>query len=207
MCDGRFIFVPARGPADQCGCPPSISRVTSPGQREAGPYSSEWGYGSSPAIHRPPVIIAADNRGSAVDRLMGTSWLAALHRQTGEIVWRVERVEGESSRMLIVARIALPRSTVDGWQGRRDLDTDLSARCALEMPLGCQLAMPNTVAIDDQHVYVTTRQPKGETLWIAATAQGTSPKPTSLARSKSGCDVPSPCVRDGCLYALSYYGL
>lgn len=52
-------------------------------QEEAGPFVSEHGYGSSPVLYRSLVIVAGDN--------LRSSFVAALDRETGEIVWRTAR--------------------------------------------------------------------------------------------------------------------
>ena len=57
-------------------------------QREVGPYVSKEGFGASPLIVDDLVIVAADN--------VGQSWIAAVHRITGEIAWRVPRGPGTS---------------------------------------------------------------------------------------------------------------
>lgn len=50
---------------------------------EVGEFASTWGYSASPAVHRSFVFIAADHS-------LG-GFLAALHRQTGQIAWRANR--------------------------------------------------------------------------------------------------------------------
>ena len=52
-------------------------------QTLAGPFGSEHGYGSSPAIHKSLVIVLGDN-------LTG-SFIAGLDRSSGEIIWRTAR--------------------------------------------------------------------------------------------------------------------
>jgi outer membrane protein assembly factor BamB len=52
-------------------------------QKEAGGFASEHGYGSSPVLYQSLVIVLGDN--------LSGSFIAALDRQTGEIVWRKPR--------------------------------------------------------------------------------------------------------------------
>src|SRR5208337_2800368 len=52
-------------------------------QRRLGDFQSKHGFAPSPLIYRSLVIVAADN--------VGNSFLAAVHRRTGEIVWKTER--------------------------------------------------------------------------------------------------------------------
>jgi outer membrane protein assembly factor BamB len=66
-------------------------------QAEAGPFDSLHGYGSSPVLFESLVIVSGDNR--------GPGYLAALHRETGEIVWRVQRGNQPSFSTPIIANV------------------------------------------------------------------------------------------------------
>ncbi|MCP4189748.1 MAG: PQQ-binding-like beta-propeller repeat protein [Planctomycetaceae bacterium] len=68
-------------------------------QKKLGAFSSKFGYAPSPIIYQSFVIFAADNQGGG--------YLAALHRRTGEIVWRKARSTESSYSSPVVA-------TVDG---------------------------------------------------------------------------------------------
>lgn len=57
-------------------------------QCEAGPYFSKEGYGASPQIAGDFVIVAADN--------VGQSWISAVHRESGQLTWRIPRGPGTS---------------------------------------------------------------------------------------------------------------
>ncbi len=52
-------------------------------QREAGAFSSKFGYAPSPIVYKSLVIIAADNQGGG--------YLTALDRETGAVAWRTSR--------------------------------------------------------------------------------------------------------------------
>ena len=52
-------------------------------QESAGPFRSEHGYGSSPALYKSLVIVCGDNAQN--------SFVAALDRATGKVVWRTAR--------------------------------------------------------------------------------------------------------------------
>lgn len=67
-------------------------------QTEAGPFASQHGYGSSPVLFESLVIVSGDNR--------GPGYLAALHRETGEIVWRIQRANRASYSSPIIAHVA-----------------------------------------------------------------------------------------------------
>jgi outer membrane protein assembly factor BamB len=57
-------------------------------QTQAGPFSSQHGYGSSPAIYKSLVIVSGDN--------LGQGYVTAIHRESGEIAWRTPRDNGPS---------------------------------------------------------------------------------------------------------------
>src|SRR5205823_4766362 len=67
---------------------------------------STHGFGSSPTLYGGLVIVAADNRGARIDRLVGSSFLAALDRESGDIVWRIKRPAADNYAAPIVAQVA-----------------------------------------------------------------------------------------------------
>jgi outer membrane protein assembly factor BamB len=64
-------------------------------QTKAGPFSSQHGYGSSPVIYESLVIVSGDHQGEG--------YVTALHRKTGDIVWRVVRGREPSYGTPVVA--------------------------------------------------------------------------------------------------------
>lgn len=85
--DGEFIFVLFAGRERIW-----LSALTLGGDAawttEVGPYASKEGFGASPLLSGPYVIVAADS--------VGKSWIAAVHRGSGELVWRTLRGPGTS---------------------------------------------------------------------------------------------------------------
>lgn len=67
-------------------------------QKEAGPFTSQHGYGSSPLIFESLLIVQADCDGSG--------FVAALDRGSGEIVWRTSRPNGNSYGSPTIGQIA-----------------------------------------------------------------------------------------------------
>ncbi|MEZ6067757.1 MAG: PQQ-binding-like beta-propeller repeat protein [Planctomycetaceae bacterium] len=67
-------------------------------KQKVGPFNADHGYGSSPVLYGSSVIVVADNR---VD-----GYLAAYHRETGELIWRTSRPAGHSYGTPIVAHVA-----------------------------------------------------------------------------------------------------
>lgn len=205
-CDGQQVFV-----ANMVDGSLWVTAVDFAGmivwRIEAGPYSSEWGYGSSVAIHKSVVIVSADNRGSGVDRLVGSSWIAALSRSTGEIVWRVKRPEGDSFGSPVVAQIAgRDQLVLAGKEAVTSYDPLTGVviwSCGWD---GKRTA--NTVAFDALHVFASTRQPQSELLCIRADGKGDVTKTHVVwSDKKAACDVPSPCVHEGRLYVLADDGI
>src|SRR4029453_10224188 len=68
-------------------------------QTRAADYDAIYGFGSSPAIFRSLVIVAGDNDQTG-------SYMAALHRKSGKIVWRVERPKIDTYGTPIVPKVA-----------------------------------------------------------------------------------------------------
>lgn len=67
-------------------------------QTKLGAFGSKFGYAPSPVLHGPYVLFAADNRGGG--------YLAAVHRETGEIAWRKKRSSTSTYSSPVVARVA-----------------------------------------------------------------------------------------------------
>lgn len=57
-------------------------------QVDVGPFKSKFGYSASPVLFENVCLIAADHSGGG--------FIAAIHRETGEIVWRKPRDRGDS---------------------------------------------------------------------------------------------------------------
>jgi outer membrane protein assembly factor BamB len=67
-------------------------------QKRVGGHQSDFGFGSSPVLHKELVIIAADSQTDG--------FIAALHRKTGEIWWRKLRHESRGYSSPVVAHVA-----------------------------------------------------------------------------------------------------
>lgn len=67
-------------------------------QTEAGPFDSSYGYAASPAVYKSLVIIAADHKSGG--------FVAALHRKTGDVIWRKGRPAEQSYSSPLVANVA-----------------------------------------------------------------------------------------------------
>lgn len=205
-CDGRFVYIASSIKGGLWVTAVDI-RGQIAWQREAGPYSSEWGYGSSVALYKSLVIIAGDNRGDSVDRLMGSSWLAALQTRTGEIQWRVKRVEGDSFGTPIVAHVAGRDQLL--LAGKESvLSYDPATGNVVWKYLWASKRTANTVAFDEHYVFASTRQPQSELVCIRADGEGDVTASHGVWREKrAASDVPSPCTRDGRLFVVGDDGV
>jgi len=67
-------------------------------QRKVGYFVASNGYGSSPVLYKSTIIVAGDNVGDAC--------LVALHRKTGEVVWRVDRPKLDNFCTPTLGRVA-----------------------------------------------------------------------------------------------------
>lgn len=197
-CDGTRVIVPIM--ADDGIW---VSAVDFDGNQlwkvKAGPYKSEHGYGSSPVFYQSLVIISGDNPGSA--------FIAALHRATGNVVWRIERPSGGNYATPVVATIAgKPQLVVHG----RDLVTSYNPATGEQLwqcDGPCTVAAC-TVAWDDNHVFASGGYPQKEIICVKADGQGDVTDSHIVWRSKRGvCYVPSPLLYEGRLYVISDNGV
>lgn len=171
-------------------------------QRNAGPYTSQHGNGSSPVLYKKTVIVVADS--------MKGSFLAALDRATGEIVWKIDRpVTGRngSYESPVVATIAgKPQLIIQGTRVVTSYDPDTGkVLWTCEGPAevtGC------TPAVDDSTVYATGGFPEREVVAIRADGSGDVTRTHVKWRSKKGVTyIPSPLYHAGRLYIVNDTGV
>lgn len=176
-------------------------------QRDAGPYWSRGGYQSSPVLYKSLVIVAADNKGARLNRLSGTSYVAALHRHTGEIIWRVRRPDGDSFGTPVVATIAGRDQMV--LAGRKQITSYNPATgdvlWTFQWPAE---RVANAIAFDGRHVYAMTRQPHPDLVCLRADGTGDVTRTHLVWRtSKVANEATSPIVADGKLYLAGDDGI
>jgi hypothetical protein len=199
-CDGRLAFtamissdalwVSALDLADQ-------GRIV--WQTEAGPFESQHGYGSSPVIYKSLVIVAGDNN--------GPGYLAALHRQTGKIVWRVQRTEQPSYGTPTVARLAgrdqLLVSGCDQVAAYDPQTGELIWYCD-----GPSQVTAGTMAFGGGLVFASGGYPEKELLCIRPDGMGDVTDTHVVWLTREGVAyVPSPLYRDGRLFVVSDGGI
>lgn len=196
-CDGQFVYVTAAVSNSVW-----VTAVDLKGriawQHEAGPYWSKSGYRSSPMLFRSLVIVVADQENG--------SYLTALHRQTGEIIWRVRRPNGHSFSTPVVATIAGRSQLIVGGQSSI-ISYDPATGERIWMFRSSSRQVSNTLTFDDQHVYAAGHQPNSEIVCIKADGVGDVSKSHLVWRqSKIACGRAAPVCHKGLLYLLSDHG-
>ena len=165
-------------------------------QKRVGAYQERYGYGSSPTIFGPSLIIAADSKADG--------FLVALNRETGAEVWRAARPKMASYGPPIVAsfkggrQIIVQGNRVAGYDpqsGRQLWDCQAPAR-----------ATACTLCFDGQRVYSTGGYPQRGLFSIRANGAGDvtdSHIQWRHERKSATAYVPSPLLADGHLYIVS----
>jgi len=193
-CDGQHVFAvaPVQN-ALSVTCVDFNGRIV--WQRDAGPFGSRREYRSSPALFKSLVIVIADQERD--------SYITALHRQTGEIIWRVRRPSGDSSGTPVVATIGARSQLIVGGKERISSydpatgDKIWTFRWSAERVL-------NSVAFDGEYVFAAGMHPDDGVVCIKADGSGDVTKSKLVWRqTRIAGENPSPVVHAGLLYILA----
>lgn len=161
-------------------------------QKVLGDFRSKFGFSSSPVIHESLVIVAADHSDGG--------FLAAVHRESGEVIWRKARPAESTYASPIVAHVA----------GRDQLLIAGADRVVSYDPLtgsqhwscnGVTSSCVGTVVWNDSHIFASGGYPGEETLCIDAS----SGKATWRNRQK--VYISSLLHHDGLVYANTDRGI
>jgi len=162
-------------------------------QREVGPYVSKEGFGASPLIADDFVIVAADN--------VSQSWIAAVHRITGEIAWRVPRGPGTS--------YASPTLTTDDQDQDLVLIAGLNRVTAMRSQDGSEAwkidgpdLSASTPVVGDGMLFVTSCTQDSGVFGIRL-----SDPPETVWKLPLKVEVPSPLYGDGLIYFAQDLGV
>ena len=164
-------------------------------QREVGQYHSNEAYRSSPVLFKSLVIVSADQpRGS---------YVAAVHRQTGEIIWRIKRPNGTSFGSPIVATISERPQLVLGGAGAVTSYDPSNGKVIWTCATSAE-RVANSIAFDADHVFATSMRPNPEVICIGANGHGDVTKSHLAWRlPKIGSERPSPIYYDGLIFVLA----
>jgi len=197
--DGERVFVPYQTDREV-----GMATVGLDGKllwrKAAAPFTSIQGYSASPVFYKSAVIMPVE--GGLGCRMV------ALHRATGEIVWRVPlRTVKESYATPLVARVAgRDQLLLIGGESTRGYDPEnggLLWECE-----GPSTFCDATPVVGGDVMYATAGWPKRALLAIRADGTGDVTKSHVLWTSdaKAGY-IPSPVLSDGLLYAVNDQGL
>lgn len=90
-------------------------------QTKVGGYQPQFGFSPSPLIHKEFVIIAADHKGGG--------WIAALHRDTGKVMWLTPRpAENTYASPLLAQFNGRTQVTIAGAMKIESFDADTGAK-------------------------------------------------------------------------------
>jgi len=186
-CDGEFLFVNFLHAGavyttalDRAGQQKWQVKITD--------YVLHQGFSSSPAIYESLVIVSADNK--------GTGAVAALDRQTGEVVWKQSRPALPNYTSPIILHAA-GRDQV--FFIGCDLVTSLDPKTGKklwELPGATTECVTSTVT-DGKLIYTTGGYPKNHLAAVAADGSK-----AGVWESPSRVYVPSMVLKDGFLYAM-----
>lgn len=205
-CDGRQIYVPCVA-HDRLW----LTAVTLEGKvawrTDTGPYRSNEGYASSPAIHESLVIVSADSRGPITDRLTGAAYVAAIDRRSGEVVWRVKRPALDSYGSPVVGRIC-GRDQLLLSGGRQIVSYDPLTGAELwkhDWPMDRTAGNP---AFDQERIFVSATIWNAEIVCLRGDASLSETSSRLLWNLNKGvADVPVPLVLGDRLYILNDGGV
>jgi outer membrane protein assembly factor BamB len=198
-CDGERLFVPY-----QTDKAVGLAAVGLDGKvlwsKLVAPFTSIQGYSASPAFYKSAVIMPVE--GGLGSRLV------AVHRATGEVVWRATlRAVKESYASALVARVAgRDQVLLIGGESTRGYDPE-SGQLLWECE-GPSTFCGATPVVSGDVMYATAGWPKRALLAIRADGAGDVTKSHVVWSSdaKAGY-IPSPLLHEGLLYAVNDQGL
>jgi outer membrane protein assembly factor BamB len=177
-------------------------------QPRIGSFVSEHGYASSPALYKDFVIVAGDNKGAPYgpgDE--PTSYLVAVHRKTGAVVWRVPRPLAPSYGSPVVAHLA-GRDQLLMSGAERVVAYDPATGKELWFCRWSGYRSASSVVCGDNRVFASTNWPRDEIVCVRADGTGdVSETHVVWRQDRSGSDVSSPLYHDGRLYQITDRGI
>ncbi len=194
-CDGSRVFVTTAYQGDLL-----VTAFSLTGEllwsRSAGPIGRAVGPAQSPVIGQSLVYVAVDQRAAPWQWNGAGGFVAALHRQTGRIVWRTPRASGDGYATPVVATLGGRRQLVLPGRGSvRSYDAETGQELWFAR-WSARLATASVVC-DELHVFATTSSPERETLCVRADGAGDVSETHVLWRAKYAGGIAGPALVDG----------
>ena len=152
-------------------------------------YVLHQGFGSSPAIYGSLLLVSADNKG-------GAGAIAALKRESGEIVWKEPRPKLPNYTSPIVLKIAGREQMVFAGCDLVTSFDPLTGKKFWEIKGSTEECVTSTVT-DGQLIFTSGGYPTNHISAIAADGSG-----KVVWKNNTRVYVPSMLVRDGYLYTV-----
>jgi outer membrane protein assembly factor BamB len=160
---------------------------------DAGPLRAENGRLVSPLLSDSLVIVPGEHRGTQWNRWLSTGHLTAIHRQTGEIVWRIRRPNVELPTTPALAAVG----------GRRQLILAAPSRICGYDPANGELVWScrwdatraaDALAWDERTIFAAAREPRAQIVAVRIDEEG---KPQLLWQSDAAAGATIALHRDG----------
>lgn len=157
-------------------------------QRKISDYIVHQGYGSSPAIYRDLVIVAADNKGGGA--------VVAFDQETGNEVWRRDRPALPNYSSPVIVHVAGHDQLI---MTGCDLVTSLDPLTGKELwkVSGATTECVTSTVTDGKHIFTSGGYPKNHVAAVVADGSGTLAWENNLRAY-----VPSLLVKDNHLFAV-----
>jgi outer membrane protein assembly factor BamB len=156
-------------------------------------YVPHQGYGSSPALHGPLVIVSADNKGGGA--------IAGLNRVTGKIVWRNKRPKFPNYASPIILTLAGKDQLLFTGCNLVSSFNPLTGKKLWEIE-GSTTECVTSIVTDGKLVFTSGGYPKNHMSAIRADGSG-----KMVWQNKVRVYVPSMLTHQGYLYAVTDAGV
>jgi len=157
-----------------------------------GEFRSKFGFSASPVLYKSFVIVAADHSDGG--------FLAAVHRMSGEIVWRKARPAESTYASPVIANVA-GKDQILLAGADRVVSYNPQSGEELWSCSGVTSSCVGTMVWNDQHVFASGGHPGSETICIDASTG------TPVWRNKQKIYISSLLHHDGFLYANNDKGI
>lgn len=190
--DGRRLFVPLirRGQLHLAAFDETGRRLW---ETELGPCRRTLGPAQSPIVSGSLVLVALDQAAPAWQISGSTGFLAAVHRQAGQLVWRSGRPAGESEGTPVVVTLDERRQVViPGRSGVRSFD--LQTGKTLWWARWPARSATGSVVADATSVYAVSDGPEREILCIRGNGRGDVSESHVVWRARSAGGAAGPIL-------------